>query len=163
MTPSSCSTLRLPFENISLSPIDAQDIAKIAHLLLPDGGHEGESLDMTGHEALTMDEIAARISTAIGKPVKYVSIDPEIRRRELLTRALPEGFVDALDDQTKERLKHPIAKVLTATHEMFGVQPTHVADFAQRHATGWKSKGRPVASRHRPCRLDLRPARYRGK
>lgn len=128
-------TLRLPFGNISLSPIDAHDIAKVAHLLLRDGGHEGESLEMTGPEALTMDEIAARISASIGKTVKYVSIAPEVRRRELLARGLPEAFVDALDEQTTERLKNPIAKVLIETQRTLGVQPTAFAEFAQRHAT----------------------------
>ena len=127
-------TLRLPFANISLSPIDAEDIARIAHRLLRDGGHEGESLDMTGPEALTMDEIAAGISASIGKPVKYVAITPEERRRNLLARGLPEGFVDALDEQTGERLKNPVAKVLTAAHRIFDVQPTRFADFARRHA-----------------------------
>lgn len=127
-------TLRLPFENISLSPIDAEDIAKVACLLLRDGGHEGESLEMTGPEALTMDEIAARISASIGKTVKYVGIPPEVRRRELLARGLPESFVDALDEQTTERLKNPVAKVLIETQEMLGVKPTTFAEFAQRHA-----------------------------
>ncbi len=127
-------TLRLPFKDISLSPIDAEDIAKIAHRLLRDGGHEGESLDMTGPEALTMDEIAASISASIGKPVKYVSITAEERRRDLLARGLPESFVDALDEQTEERLKNPVAKVLIATHEMFGIAPTRFADFAKMHA-----------------------------
>jgi uncharacterized protein YbjT (DUF2867 family) len=130
-------TLRLPFANISLSPIDSEDVAKIAYRLLRDGGHEGESLDMTGPEALTMDEIAVRISAAIGKPVKYVSITPEERRRALLARGMPEGFVDALDEQTEERLKNPVAKVLIATHQIFGVQPTHFADFATKHASAF--------------------------
>ncbi len=136
-------TLRLPFGSISLSPIDAEDIAKIAYRLLRDGGHEGESLDMTGPEALKMDEIAARISASIGKPVKYVSITPEERRRDLLDRGLPEDFVDALDEQTDERLRHPVAKVLMATHQTFGVQPTWFADFTQKHADklgGWRPK-----------------------
>lgn len=89
---------------------------------------------MTGPEALTMDEIAGRISASIGKPVRYVSITPEERRRTLLARGLPEGFVDALDEQTEERLKNPVAKVLIAAHRVFGVQPTRFAEFAKKHA-----------------------------
>jgi len=134
--------LRLPFEGISLSPIDVEDIAKIAHLLLRDGGHEGESLEMTGPEALTMDDVAAHISTTTGKTVTYVRITPEERRRDLLARGLPQDFVDALDEQTEERLKNPVAKVLTETHRMFGVQPTKFSEFVQRHAA--ELSGRPI-------------------
>lgn len=93
---------------------------------------------MTGPEALAMDEIAAGISASIGKPVTYVSITPKERRRDLLAGGLPEGFVDALDKQTEEGLKNPVAKVLVATHQMFGVQPTRFADFAQKYAAKFR-------------------------
>ncbi|MFC5524151.1 SDR family oxidoreductase [Rhodanobacter ginsengisoli] len=133
-------TLRLPFEDIALSPVDAADIARVAYLLLRDGGHEGESLEMTGPEALTMDDIAGHISTAIGTTVAYVRITPDERRRELLARGLPAYFVDALDEQTEERLKNPVAKVLAATHRMFGVRPTSFIEFLQRHAAAFSGK-----------------------
>ena len=127
-------TLRLPFENISLSPVDAEDIAKVGYRLLRDGGYEGESLEMTGPEALTMDEIVARIAAATGKTVTYVRVTPDERRRDLLARGLPESFVDALDEQTEERLRNPVAQVLAGTHRRFGARPTSFAEFAQRHA-----------------------------
>lgn len=111
-----------------------EDIAMIAHRLLRDGGHEGESLDMTGPEALAMDEIAAGISASIGKPVTYASIT----RRSGAGICSPAGFVDALDEQTEERLKNPVAKVLVATHQMSGVQPTRFADFAQKYAAKFR-------------------------
>jgi uncharacterized protein YbjT (DUF2867 family) len=52
------NALFLPLENIRLSPVDVEDIAKAAYALLRDGNHEGKSYDMTGPEALTMTEIA---------------------------------------------------------------------------------------------------------
>lgn len=135
-------TLRLPFEDISLSPVDAQDVAKAAHRLLRDGGHEGQSLDMTGPEALTMADIAARITATIEKVVTYIAITPEERRRNLLARGLPESFVDALDEQTNERLTNPVAQVLLETHRMLGVRPTSFMEFAQRHAAQLGGGGR---------------------
>jgi len=56
----------LPMENARLSPIDIEDIAKIAYKLLNSaGGHEAKSYDMTGPEALTMTEVAERLSQAL--------------------------------------------------------------------------------------------------
>lgn len=117
-----------------LSPVDVEDTAKVAARLLRDGGHEGESLDMTGPEALTMSDIAARISQAIGKPVRYVDISPQDRRRNLLAAGVPADFADALDEQLAERLRRPKSRVHLATHEMFGVRATPFVEFAQRHA-----------------------------
>jgi uncharacterized protein YbjT (DUF2867 family) len=132
----------LPAENISLSPIDVEDIAKIAFAILRDGGHEGKSYDMTGPEALTMTEIADRISHAIGKTVRYVSIQPEERRRMLLASGMPPAVADALDEQTAERLKCPRSKVDLGTHQKLGVRPTTFAEFANRHSAVFRGENR---------------------
>ncbi|TPL77956.1 SDR family oxidoreductase [Mesorhizobium sp. B2-3-13] len=127
-------TFYLALGDTELSPVDVEDIAKVAVRLLCDGGHEGESLDMTGPEALTMSDIAARISQAIGKPVRYVDISPRERRRNLLAAGVPADFADALDEQLAERLRRPKSRVHLATHEMFGVRPTPFVEFARRYA-----------------------------
>jgi len=133
--------LRLPYENINLSPIDIADIAKIAFLLLRDAPrHEGKSYDMTGPEALTMTEIADRISRAIGKPVRYVGITREDRRRALLATGMAPENADALDEQTAERVRRPQSRVDLSTHERFGVRPTTFADFANRHSAEFRAK-----------------------
>ncbi|KAA3452407.1 NAD(P)-dependent oxidoreductase [Mesorhizobium sp. SARCC-RB16n] len=124
----------LALGDTELSPVDVEDIAKVAVRLLRDGGHEGESLDMTGPEALTMSDIAARISQGIAKPVRYVDISPRERRRNLLAAGVPADFADALDEQLAERRRRPKSRVHLATHEMFGVRPTPFVEFARRHA-----------------------------
>ncbi|TPO03091.1 SDR family oxidoreductase [Mesorhizobium sp. B1-1-5] len=128
------SELRLPFAGIELAPVAIEDIAKVACRLLRDGGHQGESLDMTGPEALTMHELAERISAAIGRPVRYVPVSWEERRRMLLGSGAPADFVDALGEQLEERLRRPKSRVHLATHETFGVRPTSFAEFARTYA-----------------------------
>jgi uncharacterized protein YbjT (DUF2867 family) len=128
----------LPFEDIRLSPVDVEDIAKVAYRLLTDGGHEGENLDMTGPEALTMDDIAARISQAIGRTIRYVKVSPEERRRMLLKLGVSPEFADALDEQVAERLKRPESKINLRTHEVFGIEPTTFLKFSQRHAAAFR-------------------------
>jgi uncharacterized protein YbjT (DUF2867 family) len=123
----------LPFENIRLSPVDIQDVAKVASHLLRHGGHYSENLDMTGPEALTMTDIALRISQATGRTVRYVPVSPEDRRRRLLANGISAEFADALDEQVLERRKHPESKVYLKTHEAFGIQPTSFTAFLQRH------------------------------
>ncbi|TPM34264.1 SDR family oxidoreductase [Mesorhizobium sp. B2-3-4] len=123
----------LALGDTELSPVDVEDIAKVAFRLLRDGGHESESLDMTGPEALTMSDVAARISQAIGKPVRYIDVSPQERRRALMASGISPAFADALDEQLAERLRRPKSRVHLATHEMFGVRATPFVEFAQRH------------------------------
>jgi uncharacterized protein YbjT (DUF2867 family) len=136
------SAIFLPAQGIELSPVDVDDIAKIAFALLRTGGHERKSYDITGPQALTMTDIADHISRAIGKPVRYVAVQPEERRRALLAAGVPPAIADALDEQAAERLRCPQSRVDLSAHQMFGVRPTTFGEFATRHAAIFSSGGR---------------------
>ena len=121
-----------------LNPIDLVDVAKVGFLLLRDGGHEGARLHMTGPEALTMTEMADRISRAVGQTVRYVAVSPIQRRQALIAHGIPLEIADALDRQVEERLKGGIeSQVDLSTHRLFNVKPTTFLEFAQRNAEGF--------------------------
>jgi uncharacterized protein YbjT (DUF2867 family) len=126
--------LLLPLEDARLVPVDVADIAKAAVALLTTPGHEAKVYAMSGPEALSMGEVAARISAAIGRVVRYVPITREQRRQALLAAGMPSFFVDAFDVQAAERLKGTEATVHPQTHAALGITPTPFADFAGRHA-----------------------------
>jgi uncharacterized protein YbjT (DUF2867 family) len=127
-------SLCLPLENVRMSPVDQKDIAKVAFALLTTDGHQSKAYEMTGPEALSMSDIAERISDAVGKEVVYRNISPGERRNALLQAGMPPDLVDALDEQGEERRRCPESLVSLATHEMFGVRPTTFAEFAREHA-----------------------------
>jgi uncharacterized protein YbjT (DUF2867 family) len=135
-----------PMEDARLSPVDIEDIAKVAYALLRDNGHEGKSYDMTGPEALTMSEIAERISSATGNPVPYVKVTPDEYRRILAEAGVPPVFADLLDEIYVERRRWTDSRVHLDTHRLFGVHPTTFADFAARHAAEFRGSG-PQKSR----------------
>jgi uncharacterized protein YbjT (DUF2867 family) len=120
--------------------VDVEDIGKAAYALLRDGNHEGKSYDMTGPEALTMTEIAERISAAIGRTICYVNVSVAERRQALLAAGIPADFADALDEQAVERLKHPESRVYLGTHEALGIKPTTFAEFARRNAAAFRGE-----------------------
>ena len=125
----------LALADVRLNPIDLVDVGKIGFLLLRDGGHEGERIPITGPEALSMAEIADRISSAAGRTVRYVYVSPNARRQALIAHGIPAEFADALDKQVKERLKGGIeSQVDLSTHQLFNVKPTTFLEFAQRNA-----------------------------
>jgi uncharacterized protein YbjT (DUF2867 family) len=88
--------LRLPMAEVAMSPIDVDDIAKIAFAIMCSEGHEGKAYAMTGPESLTMHEIAEHIANATGKPLRYVAISPEERRQNLMASGMPRYLADAL-------------------------------------------------------------------
>jgi uncharacterized protein YbjT (DUF2867 family) len=125
----------LALGDTKLNPIDLVDVAKVGFLLLRDGGHQGARLRMTGPEALTMTEMADRISRAVGKTVRYVAVSPIQRRQALMANGVPPQIADALDRQVEERLKGGIeSQVDLSTHQLFNVKPTTFLEFARRNA-----------------------------
>ena len=127
--------LYLALGEVRLNPVDLVDVGKIGFHLLRDGGHEGQRLHLTGPEALTMAEVAERISRAIERPVRYVAISQEQRRQALIAHGIPAPIADALDKQVHERLKGGLeSEVDLSTHKLFNIQPTTVLEFAKRNA-----------------------------
>jgi uncharacterized protein YbjT (DUF2867 family) len=127
--------LFLPLGDTKLNPVDLADVGKIGFALLRDGGHEGKVLPVTGPEALTTGQIAAHISRAINKPVRYVSVSRTERRDALIAHGVPAAFADALDNQVAERLKGGLESEVNLTaHRLFNVTPSTFAEFAKRHA-----------------------------
>ena len=94
-----------------------------------------EIIPVTGPEALTMGDVADRISQATGRTVRYVPISREQRRSALVAHGIPEMFADVLDKQVEERLKGGVeSKVDLAANALFEVQPTSFLEFARRNA-----------------------------
>jgi uncharacterized protein YbjT (DUF2867 family) len=129
------SAFYLALGDVRLNPVDLIDVAKVGFLLLRNGGHEGVRLSLTGPEALTMAEVADRISRAIGRTVRYVPISPVQRRHALIAHGIPPEIADALDEQVQERLKGGLeSQVDLSTHRLFNVKPTTFLEFARRNA-----------------------------
>ncbi|MBS0030415.1 NmrA family NAD(P)-binding protein [Chitinophaga sp. 22321] len=126
--------LFLSLEDISMSPVDLEDVAKIAVALLQQGGHQSERLRITGPAALTMSQIAAIITSVINKPVNYVKVSQEARNQLLLNAGVPLYLVEAIAAQSEERRRHPDAFVDLSTHQRFNIKPSHFEAFALRHA-----------------------------
>ena len=57
----------LPMEDAKIASIDVGDIAEVATTVLTSPGHEGKIYPITGPEALSMAEVAEKLSVATGK------------------------------------------------------------------------------------------------
>jgi uncharacterized protein YbjT (DUF2867 family) len=85
-----------PIGEAKISIVDIRDIADIAAEALTSAGHEGRVYDITGPEALTHAEIAARIGQLIGKPVDFINVAPEAMHQAVLNLGFPLWQADGI-------------------------------------------------------------------
>ena len=78
--------------------IDARDVSDFAAHVLTNTGHEGKTYTITGPAAVPMHEVAAAISAAIDRAVKYVPITLDDQRQWLLQMGIDEWTANLLWD-----------------------------------------------------------------
>lgn len=126
--------LFLPMENATIASIDVGDIAEVAATVLTGAGHEGKIYALTGPEALTMAEVAAKLSAATGKTIRYVNVAPEDARKAQLAAGVPPYLADALAELFAERRKGRESKVSPVVPKILGRPATSFDQFATRNA-----------------------------
>ena len=126
--------LLLPMEDAKLASIDINDLAEVAAIVMTTSGHEGKTYPLTGPEALTMSEVAAKLSAATGNPIKYVNVPPEEARNANLAAGMPPYRAEALYELFAERRKGKESQVYPTIQTVFGFAPTGFDQFATRNA-----------------------------
>ena len=79
-----------------LSMVDTRDVGAVGAALLTEDGHEGEELDVTGAEALSYHDVAAKLSDRMGRGINYVDAPDDAVRSALGGYGLGEWMVDGL-------------------------------------------------------------------
>jgi uncharacterized protein YbjT (DUF2867 family) len=117
-----------------IASIDIGDVAEVALTVLTTSGHEGKIYPLTGPEALTMHEVAAKLSSATGKAIRYVDVPPEEAKEARLAAGMPPYLAEGLDELFAERRKGKESRVWPTIEEVFGWKPTSFDEFARRNA-----------------------------
>ena len=76
--------------------VDARDIAAVAARVLLEPGHEGKAYPITGPETLSYNDVAAKLSTLLGKPVQYVPVSDEVAYQSMVAAGMPEWNAHAV-------------------------------------------------------------------
>jgi len=124
----------LPMEDAKIASIDVGDIAEVAATVLTSPGHEGKIYPITGPEALSMAEVAEKLSAATGKRIQYINVAPEEAKRAQLAAGVPPYTADALAELFAERRKGKEAQVSPVIQTIFGWRATSFDEFATRNA-----------------------------
>jgi uncharacterized protein YbjT (DUF2867 family) len=135
--------LALPMADAKIASIDLGDIAEVAALTLTQPGHEGRIYRLTGPEALSMAEVAKKLSAVTKKEIRYVDVSPEDARRNRLAAGMPPYLVDALDELFAERRAGKEGQAFDDVEKLLGRKATTFDQFASRNAAIFRGEQPP--------------------
>lgn len=111
--------------------IDARDIARVAHHVLIEEGHQNKAYYLSGPEALSGDEIANILSLATGKVIRYVNVPVEAARASMQAAGMPAELVEGLLEHFQVVKSGHTAGVSSAVEEITGQKATYFEAFAK--------------------------------
>ncbi len=100
-TVASDGVVYMPFKDGKLGMIDVRDIVDVAVKVLTEDGHQDKTYTLTGPESVSFHDVAAALSKALGKEVKYVDVPLEAAREAMVGMGLPEWVADAFGEYFK--------------------------------------------------------------
>lgn len=121
--------------------LDARDAAAVAARILSDpGGHLNTVYELTGPAALTMDDVAAELSEALGYPVRYtdpglITFARRLRRRGVRWDTIV--FMSAVYTLTRSGLNQPITNDVAS---LLGRPPRTLTEFLTDSAWRWHER-----------------------
>lgn len=126
-------TLTLPIKKAKLSPVDIEDVASVCVTLLTQDGHENKIYEITGPDAMDMEEACDIISAVSGLKISYADVSLDDYETMLLNRGIPRERVSILTQISKQRMKCINSHIKLGTHRHFKVRPTNFAEFIYKN------------------------------
>jgi len=126
-----------PGGDAKVSFINVKDIAATAISLLLTDEHRNQAFGLTGKEAITHADVAAKLSFATGLSISYVDITPEDFKKSLLSAGLPEDYADFMvyiADSLKQGNSSP---VVDSVQKITGKDPISFDEYAVENKKAW--------------------------
>lgn len=131
-------TVRASTGNGRRAFIHSADIAAVATNALTTREYDGESLAITGSEALNFAEATAKISSAIGKPLTFQSISDDEARQRYATTGASEPDIAAHVSLWRAIREGRLAAVTNNVERILGRQPIALDQWAAENAAAFR-------------------------
>jgi uncharacterized protein YbjT (DUF2867 family) len=126
-------------KNGKIAAVDIRDVASVAARTLTDPGHEGKTYLITGPEAITLSDVAAKLSAALGKPVTYDNVPGEALRQALLGAGLQEWQATGLVELHESLAENAAGTVTDVVEKIAGKKPIPFDQFARDFRAAFES------------------------
>jgi uncharacterized protein YbjT (DUF2867 family) len=109
-----------PAGEARISMVDARDVAAVAARVLA-GEPAGQACDVTGPEALSHAEAAAKLAASLGRPVRYVPVDDAAAAG--MGEWLTDGLIELYRDYRRSGPDGYAARVHGTVRDLTGAEP----------------------------------------
>lgn len=122
-----------------LGMIDVRDIAELAARILTDGPqhHDGKTYTPTGPQSASFADVAQRLTRILGKPVDYMPVSDETRRRTLLGHGIPAWIADMVIEYSQAYAAGWGDHTSSDFLDIVGHPPRDVDDFIRDHVAAF--------------------------
>jgi uncharacterized protein YbjT (DUF2867 family) len=128
---------RLSADDAKTAFIAASDIAAAVASAFADKLYNKE-YNLTGPAALDHHEVAALISSACGKPVRYQSLPEDVLSKAMRDAGTPESIITYVNLLYGATRAGYMAAITDDVKRITGKFPISFADFAKKHISVWK-------------------------
>jgi uncharacterized protein YbjT (DUF2867 family) len=127
--------------NAKTSLIDVRDVAlAAAKVLTAPAEHAGATYELNGPEAVSNDEVAARISRATGQKVRYVDIPEAEQRKSMLEMGMPVWQVTALLELQEYYVAGKCGTVTDVLPRLLGRAPITLDQFLSEYKDSFRGQ-----------------------
>ena len=124
-----------PADGAKIAMIDPRDVAAVAAVVLTtDIGHEGQTYELTGPEAITYEHIAEELSAATGRPIEFVDMPDEAARAGFVESGMPDWLVEHLIRVFGIIRQGALEQTTDTVRALTRREPRTFAGFAREHA-----------------------------
>ena len=124
-------TLAIPGGDTSEPFLDADDIADVVFAALTDDRHIGRLYELTGPRLLTFADVAAELTAAMGRPVRYLPVTSEEFTAELVTAGFPEAEAVPISELFAEVLDGRNSHLTDGVQQALGRSARDFSDYAR--------------------------------
>lgn len=124
-------TITLPAGDTPEPFVDVDDIADVAAAALVEDGHHGKVYEVTGPRLMSMVDIAADLSAAIGRKIEFVDVPHDAFIDGLAGSGVPKDVVWMLDYLFSTVLDGRNAHLTDGVERALGRLPKDFADYAR--------------------------------
>lgn len=117
-----------------ISAVDVRDIAAVAAAALTGKDHEGKTWNITGPEALTHQQMADKLSDALGRLIRFEEVPPQTMREALVGIGFPDWQADGLIEDYAHYARGEASEVMTGVEDATGKPPRAFDEFARDYA-----------------------------
>jgi uncharacterized protein YbjT (DUF2867 family) len=128
------SKLFAPANAAGIAMVDPWDVAAVAAVVLTTEGHEGQTYELTGPEAITYEHVAEELSAAIGRPIEFVDVPEEAARQGFVEAGMPDWLVEHLIGVFKIIREDALEQTIDSVRILTAREPRSFAEFAREHA-----------------------------